>query len=254
MTELPVLIPSGYLVTTTSGAAVNVGDEIAKRQEVTEEAINLAEKLEASPRSVLKMLKKNPGDSVEVGDILAAKSGFFSSMQVQSKLSGTVIRFERDSGKLFIQPTISNVDENREIITSPVEGVVSNLTDICVTISTDKNVYPAIRGVGNTATAESYLLEGKGNDDLLYRLDADAIGKVVISEKVTKELLMKALGIGVAGLIVLEMGENEMKFYSDKEKSVPLVILEKEPFAKVKSSKAKQVFVNGSEKVVVLLR
>lgn len=255
MTELPVVIPEGFTTTITVGTAVNIGDTLAKCEGISEEAINLAEKLEVQPVKVPKFLKKDPGESVEVGEVLAAKSGFFSSIQIQSKVAGTVIRYERDSGRLIIQPkSASEQIKAGDTITAPVEGTVIDAQPTLVRIKTEKNVLAAVRGSGKSATADTYVVEGKKDEDLLYRLDAEAIGKIVLSEKVTREFLMKALGIGVAGVIVEDISEADLTYFREKEKIVPLIMIEKEAFEKIKKQKEKKVFVNGSEKVVVLLR
>jgi hypothetical protein len=255
MTQLPVLIPVGFTTTITAGTVVKVGDTLAEYKSIGEEAINLAEKLQVSPAKVAKMLLKNPGEKVHVGEILAAKSGFFASVQIKSKVSGTILRYERDSGKLIIAPKLGDLTATvGDKITAPVEGTVIEIGPAFVTVKTDKNVLSAVRGCGKAVSAELYFLEGKREEDLLYRLDSEAIGRIVLTVKTTRELLMKALGIGVAGVIVAEIWDPDLQYYKDKEKDIPLVMLEKDVFERVKGHKEKKVFVNGSEKVVVLLR
>jgi biotin carboxyl carrier protein len=162
MTELPVLIPTGFTTTITPGTTVTVGDTLATYDAVSEEAINLAEKLETNPLKVAKMLKKNPGESVEVGEALAVESGFFSSIQVQSKVAGTIIRYERNTGKLIIAPTKSDEAEAiGDTIVAPVEGTVLSVDDSQIILKTDKNVLAASRGSGKAVSGDVYILEGK---------------------------------------------------------------------------------------------
>lgn len=263
MTDLPILISPGFSCVVKQGDEVTIGQVLAKKDNTPDEAINLAEKLKVPAHTLPKMLTKKPGDEVKKGDALAVKRGFLglSNMQILSKIDGTVVRFEREEGILVIRlknPKDYDVkrpqSETGTEILSPIEGKVSLCNNEKIVIKTEKNIIPAKNGTGETATGELYELHNSNEDQKSqYQLNSKAIGKIIACVTLTREQLMKALGIGVMGIILQEIAKDDLDLFSSRDKKTPLLVLGKEEFGTLLKKSKKQIFVNGREKVVLLL-
>ncbi len=164
MTSLPVILSSGVESIVKAGDIVNAGQIIAKKATRTDYIVNLAHEFSSSIEKVRKTLRKNPGDNVKEGDVLAVKKNFFnlSEEKLLSRVSGTILRYERDTGNLII----SRIPQgNFPDIVSPVDGTVSICDNDKIVISTDKDVYSGRKGSGGSVTGEVFILDGAFSKD-----------------------------------------------------------------------------------------
>jgi hypothetical protein len=89
--------------------AVKVGDQVGfttplyKSKEKAEERIEVAELLSIHPKKIFHHLKKNVGDSVANGDLLAEKKSFFSDKKVTSHIEGVITEVDHIEGIILIE-------------------------------------------------------------------------------------------------------------------------------------------------------
>src|SRR3712207_4352849 len=100
MTALPILLPYGFSPLVKQNDVITAGQKIAQNTAPQEEIINIAKELRISLRKAKKVLKKNPGDAIKQGEVIALKKKFFGIQKeaVISKINGTIVKYERDTG------------------------------------------------------------------------------------------------------------------------------------------------------------
>jgi hypothetical protein len=262
MTALPIVIPSGFDPIITVGQTILVGEPLAKARPQTDAKINIAKELKVPLKKMKNVLKKNPGDAIEKDDILAHKKSFFGVKELilRSKLSGTVLRYERTTGNLVIRIDDENALGVQTLI-SPVEGNVSVCNNEQIVIQTDKHTVSGKQGVGEIGEGEVFVLEKSldiselpEESNMLYFLDNHAIGKVIVGGSLTKDVLMKGIGMGAVGLIGTDIAEEDLAYIEEKQLKTPVISIEKDMLDAFLQWKGKKVFVDGASKSVIFLQ
>ncbi len=247
MTLLPIILPNGFNPKISVKDKVSEGDILAEKENLYgETAINISLQLSVPPAKISQFLKKNLGDLVEKGDIVAVKKGALGmgSKQVLSELSGTVIKIDEEKGNLVIKsPSVGNP----ETIISPVEGIIDFCNNEKIVIKTDKNVLVAIDSLGKENTGELLHIES------LENLDKDVEDKILILKSIDKISLFKAIGLDVVGIITTEIEDTDFIDLAEKPIDISLAIVSKEDFDKLVKSKSKKVYLNGENKNIVIL-
>lgn len=247
MTALSIPVPAGF------SPRVNVGDTVVAGQVIAESAlkdeviINIPKELSIKRTEVKKVLRKNPGDQVEEGDVIAVKKGFLGQISavLKSSVKGTIIRYERDTGNLFIRN--SSYNSLTENLLTPVAGQVVLCNNSEIAVSTEKNTIVAKRGVGATTRGEIFVL---GGDDVYY-LNASAIGKIVVGRTLSQEILLKGIGIGVGGIIGINI--HGMELLTEKKYETPVMEIDDEKLKELISWHGKNIYMNVETKSIILL-
>lgn len=303
MISLPIDIPQGFTPTVSEKDVVTAGQVIAKKSEKRDIVISLSEVFREPIRIVSQFLLKNPGDSVKVGDTLAKKAGTlgFNSLKLESKVDGTVLRFERDTGNLVIRlarvkgthgteetketqgvdgkvEDVGKVDTREEVkgdaiskepeassqirsessqdtILSPLDGTVSMCNNGQIVIDTDKDILIGNEGCGQSVTGELYRLAGGSDEKVeLHHLTPECIGKIVLGRSFGRDELVKAIGIGVIGVIGTEILQKDLTHISEKNMVTPVVVLAKDDAKNLSKMKYKNVFIDGQSKTILILK
>lgn len=85
------------------GEKVDFDTPLYKSNEKSEERIAVAELLSIHPKRIFHHLKKNVGDTVILGDILAEKKSFFSDKKITSHIEGVVTEIDHIEGIILIE-------------------------------------------------------------------------------------------------------------------------------------------------------
>lgn len=89
--------------------AIKVGDKVDfdtplyGNKEKSEERIEVAELLAIHPKKIFHHLKKNVGDTVTTGDLLAEKKSFFSDKKITSHIEGVITEVDHIEGVVLIE-------------------------------------------------------------------------------------------------------------------------------------------------------
>ena len=89
--------------------AIKVGDKVDfntplyKNKEKAEERIEVAALLSIHPKKIFHHLRKNVGDSIVTGDLLAEKKSFFSDKKVTSHIEGIITEIDHIEGVVLIE-------------------------------------------------------------------------------------------------------------------------------------------------------
>lgn len=89
--------------------AIKVGDIVGfttplyKTKDISEERIAVADLLAIHPKKIFQHLKKNVGDTVSQGDIIATKESLFSHKKIVSHLSGIITEVDHIEGVVLVE-------------------------------------------------------------------------------------------------------------------------------------------------------
>ncbi len=85
------------------GEKVDFTTPLYKNKEKSEERIEVAEILSIHPKKIFSHLKKNVGDSIVAGDLLAEKKSFFSDKKITSHIEGVITEIDHIEGIVLIE-------------------------------------------------------------------------------------------------------------------------------------------------------
>lgn len=255
MTSLPITIPEDFDTVVSKDDKVQIGQVLAKKRSAPEEVtINLANRLNVSPKHVGGMLKKAPGDFVAKGDILAQKDGLFGDTVIISNVRGTLSKFERNDGTVVIRFQDVRPESGKDEILCPLDGVVSICHNGKIVLDTEKNVYLGEKGIGQSVRGVLKLSEVKSKDPIpAEKITAEFIDTVLFGPAFTTEAYAKASAIGVGGILTLSLSENHISYINEKRLSLPVIEVTEEIGKTISKWKNKEVFVNGESKAILLL-
>ncbi len=269
MTTLPITLPPGFFPQVKIGDAITAGQTIAKKEKKPDEVIDLAKELSIPIEEVAKTLKKNPGDTIQPGDTIAAKGGLFGEKKVVSGISGTLLRFERNTGHVVIRldtPSQESAakDEkssHEDVILSPLDGTVSLCNNDTIHVQTDKNVLLAEKGIGDPVEGEVAKADGLlrnanilADEIIPADLTTDLIGKIIVGGKYNREVLTKAVGMGVVGIIASDISDEDLDYLASKNIQATIAVLNKESLEKIVKWVGKKAYLDGKGKTILLLR
>lgn len=249
--DLPIDLPSGFLPTIKLAEKVEAGSVIAEKiQEIKEEVFNISGQAGVSPKKVIKILKKNLGDSIEEGDVLAVKKGFFGigKKKIKSPFTGTLVRFEEDSGNLVIKA--GHKLESPEVIKAPLEGIVKETSQGKIVLTVKKDAIIAKLSIGESARGQ---LETINKEEVDFDdLPKNAKDKVLLVKKIKRAAVFKAMAMGTKGIITTTFNEQDFDELRSSVKE-PLFIISEENYSKALKFNGKEVYLDSGNKAVILL-
>jgi len=270
MTSLPISLPPDYSPVVKKGDKVTNGQILAttkKKPEVlrqeslqaSETMIDLAEALSVSDGAVRKFLTKAPGDTVSSGDIVAQRlvATGLKKLIVYSQVIGTVSRFERDSGRLYIRSESSEAvvpiaAKNADIL-SPLAGTISVCNNDQIVIESEDKALTGSEGFGGSVTGEIFVLTPEGDKAAIVssQIVKEAIGKILLLPDIEREALAKADAIGVVGILGTELSEELLEHCRSSKLDISILAID--PAIGKKLVKFKNpVILHGEEKSIIL--
>ncbi|PIY94587.1 MAG: hypothetical protein COY68_01775 [Candidatus Levybacteria bacterium CG_4_10_14_0_8_um_filter_35_23] len=248
MALLPVLLPKGFKLKISVDSVVCAGDLLAYKNIGKEEVILLSKNLKISPSKVLKCLKKNLGDRIEKGEVLAEKKRIVGGKKFISPFSGTITRLEESTGRLFI---LSQSEEKIKEIKSPVDGKVTFCDNDKIVLETEKESIPADKMSGSGIRGELFFLPGEEirPEDIF----GDLAKKIILGKSFEKASLSKAFAIGVFGIIGEQIKNEDIDSFKEKEIKNPIFKVNLENFKKLIVNKGKQVYLDTDNKLIIIL-
>ncbi len=249
MGSLPITLPEGFEIKVSVGDKIGAGETLAQKNTNKDETIHLADFLSVKPQKIKKSLRKNLGEAIKKGDVLAVKSGRLGmgGKKIVSDIEGTLIRIDEEEGKIVIRTTSGGTDVQK--ITSPVEGVIEICDNDKIVISSDRNAISVKVATGEDIDGE--LLNLGENVDLL-EINAGVNGKIVIGNEFERGSVSKALGLGAIGVIGVEIREAELEDAVERKIKNPIVVLDRDDYNKLSKKKGK-VLIDTKNKSIVIL-
>lgn len=173
--------------------AIKVGEQVDfntllyKNKEKKEERIEVAELLAIHPKKIFHHLKKNVGDSLVAGDLLAEKKTFFTDKKVTSHIEGVITEVDHIEGIVLIE---TQKDTHSEYCW--FAGHVEDVSKKSVRIKIGKHEEYTAKYVENDFGGVVWLFSGQG------QCPEHPVG---IAEKATEYEVAKLEALGGRGLI-----------------------------------------------------
>jgi hypothetical protein len=252
MILLPILLPEGFAPKVSVNDKLTAGQIIAeKSQKGIEEVIHVSKIFNISPNQVAKVLKKNLGDSVSKGDVVASKKGplRLGTKKIISEFSGTIFKIDEDTGDVLIHT--SSGDKNIIKIISPVDGTVNFCNNDKIVVKTDKEAIIATKATGEEIKGELFVIEDKDID--FNEVPKEVLKKIVLGNKFEKGSIFKALGLGALGIIGVEIRESDFEDLEEKGIKSPVLQVEEKDFQKLAKLKNKEIYLDPENKSIVVL-
>jgi hypothetical protein len=250
MTLLPVLLPEGYVAKVSANDKLTAGTIIAeKKSGGMEKIIHVSQILNFSPKDISKSLKKNLGDGILKGDVIAEKKGNLGagSKKIISEFSGTIIKIDDSSGNLVIRET--GEEQNLETIVSPVDGIVDLCNNEKIVIKTDKDTILAQDGLGKEKEGELWYLEDSQEENLSKEIE----GRVLLVRTIDRVAVFKAIGLDANGIIAKDLENADFVDLSEKTIETPIMIVNDNDFKRLVKANGKKVYLGGKDKSIVIL-
>jgi hypothetical protein len=256
MTLLPVLLPEGYTSKVSVNDKLAAGDVIAistfKNKSALESTINVAFYFNISPQDISKILKKNLGDAISEGEVLAEKKGGLgkSSKKLISQFSGTVSKIDQTNGDVGISNALGETEkETLETIISPVDGIVDFCNNEKIVIKTDRDTILATDGLGLEAEGEVIFL-GKLEET---ELNSEMTGKIILAESIDRISLFKAIGLDAIGIVIKSLEGTDFIDLEQKRITMPVMVVSEEDYKKLVKADKKKLYLVGKDKTIVIL-
>jgi len=248
MTLLPILLPEGFDLKVSAGDKIAAGSILAEGQGgVHEEIIHLASQLKLSPQKAIEALKKNLGDSVNAGDVLAIRKSLLGSQKIISNYSGIIAKIDESSGDLIIR--VNGGGTSLKTIVAPVDGIIDSCDKQKIVLKTDREAMLAQDGVGEESEGEIVYLP----DSDETKLNTDIKGKILLTKAIDKIYLFKTIGLEAAGIITEEIEGIDFVDLTEKNIKMPVLEISEEGFKKMIKYDGKKVYLFGKNKSIIVL-
>ncbi|MBA3723559.1 MAG: hypothetical protein H0W89_01545 [Candidatus Levybacteria bacterium] len=257
MSTLPFELPDGYTPIVKEGDVVTPGQILAEFQGSVEEFVNVPEQLGVALKNAGKYIKKNPGETIEAGEVLAVRKNLFGKIQasITSEVGGTILRYERDTGNLIVQ-TDQMADMSHLI--SPVDGTVQLCNNKEIVIHTDKAVAGTRVASGTKGEGEIYVLKESfienSSGNVIFYLDNNAVGKIILGNTFTRDVLIKGFGIGAAGFLGQSISDQDIEYLREKKITMPVMEVSPEAIATLLEMHGQKVILDAQTRTVIFLK
>jgi len=240
---LPFFLPPDFESLVKEGDSVKEGQVLAQNTKPAEISINISKDLGIPIRKTRNVIKKNVGDKIAIGDLLAEKKGFLGGAVIKSTMEGTYSKFDEETGSMVI--SITGASENKEIL-SPVDGEVSMCNNEKILLKTGKEALALEEGTGETFVGEILKLKSGDSRDLNVSVD----GKIVFSPKIERESLFKAIVLGAGAVLAEEVEDLVFESLRDKNVKTPVGRIKGKDLDRFLKTNVK-VMVDGSKKIIL---
>ena len=170
--------------------------------------VNIARELEVPPGESEQRLVAHPGDTVEVGDIIAKRRRGLRTQSVRSPIAGTFIRFDPQIGTALIRPATQRIE-----LAAQVGGVIEEVEQGWgVTIRAFGSRIYGAAGVGEDTFGVLKIIPGDRQRPLgPEQIDSRSSRAILaVGGSVSAAALAKAVQAGIRGLVAGSIEESEL--------------------------------------------
>jgi hypothetical protein len=161
--------------------------------------INFSKELNCSPDEVMKYLKKNVGQTVFKGELLAFKKGFFGTNQIIAPTDSIFESLNAQTGEATFKMMPKEVS-----LTSGVFGVIESVNQAQgeVTIRCMSTEVYGVIGTGNEKEGFLNVISGPGDLVNASKITSENKGQILVAGSlILQETIKKALTCNVSGII-----------------------------------------------------
>lgn len=224
MTNISILLPPDSTIVTHVGDVVTFDTEVARSSQkpTVSQTIQIAESLKFKPGKIFKHLKKNIGDKVYKGDVVATKDAVFATKKYIADADGVLISVNHHSGEIVIEHTSD--EEKKSSLLAMLEGTVSAIEKDKIVFKTSKTLSIEL------AEAPKDRIGGKvvitDNTNAMQLTMPQISGNIIVSSDVSDYVLSKFEALGASFIIVTKQFSNisPHTLVLEDEKSIESII------------------------------
>lgn len=225
---------------------LEVGDHItsktilAKLGESSEgETIHLAKLLGVANDKISHYLKKNIGEDIEEGEVIAQKKGLFSHSVVRSPIKAKLAQLDLSKGSINL---LKYSKEKKADLVSPIEGKVVTIGKSAIEIEINNHLFKGVKGEGQDAVGDLCYLKGENLG--ISDSQNDVEEAIVLVKSMQEATIVKFSVIGAKGAVIVKV---------NGEPSLPWIQVEENVFSKLTDFADKKVWLRPTEKQLVIL-
>ena len=168
------------------------------------------------------------------------------------EVNGVVDKYEATTGALTIQTEFAGKEQANDTLISPVDGVIS-LCDIeKIVIQTESPVIVATHGSGHVRSGELHVMTPVHTQEVHYfHLDATVTGKVILGGQLTRDALVKAMGMNVLGIITAHIADEDLSYIQQKY-TLPVLVVHELDYESLSKHSGKHIYVDGLSRSIVV--
>lgn len=202
MAQISITIPSGSLPLVQVGDVVTFNTELVgvTQKPVITKTIQIAETLKFKPGKIFKHLRKNIGDKIYKGDVVATKEAVFATKKYIADEDGVLTSVNHHSGEIIIEHTSS--DEKSEKILAMVEGTVSSLEIDKIHIKTSKTLSIELAKEAAERIGGKVVITDK--EHAMQLTLPQVQGNIILSSDLSDYVFSKFEALGASHIIVSE--------------------------------------------------
>ncbi|MCL4374944.1 hypothetical protein M1523_03735 [Patescibacteria group bacterium] len=190
--RINVSLPEGIKLIVKAGQTVDFGTVFCRSPQIHQEHVVLATKLNFPPAKIFQYLKKNIGDQIKRGEVVAEKGGWLGKHVYRSETDGVLKDINHQDGSIVVESDNRDDRPSSSYFHGEIEAVEKNKIVLKVD---DGKSYPLKDASGNF-----------GGRWAAYRgdrpLDYETVnGKIVVAEKLTAYQQNKLEALGVGGFV-----------------------------------------------------
>lgn len=205
-------IPKDSIVLVNKDQKIDFETPIFEKNIEKDLPLNIAEKLGINPKNIFRYMKKLVGVEIKKDEILAEKSGMFSSVKVISPQEGLIREIDHNQGLVIL---VSKLKDKNKVF-SPIKGVVEKVGKHEVEIKVNKGT--EIEGKNSTSDFGGKIFYF---DPERFTNATEISDNVILAEKIQSFNQIKIEALGAKGFITVEklVEETDLPFVSIKDLS-----------------------------------
>jgi hypothetical protein len=200
MTNITIVLPPDATPIVHAGDTVTFDTEIARlsQKPTIPQTIPLAQSLNFKPSRIFKHLKKNIGDKIYKGDVLATKDAVFATKKFIADADGILTGVNHHSGEILIEHVSS--EEQSTSVRAMLEGTVSAVEKDKILCKTSKQLSVDVSAaLGDRLGGKVIITDTADAMQLTLPQVKDAI---IVCSEVSDYVLSKFEALGVLSIVV----------------------------------------------------
>lgn len=239
MITIKLAIPPKTILKVNAKQLVKFGQPIFEKKVSIEKSLNIAKILKIPPQKIFQVMKKNLGDFIKKGEIIAEKRGFFSK-RITAKEEGIIKEINHQTGEIILEV----FSQKNEKIPSFFSGTIIEIDKDFFTLQIKSQMMFSAEKISKDAGGEMFFLDEKEN---FFDLTEEKVTKkIVFCQKISPHVVAKCEALGAAGFVFsLEKIKTEIPFAVVKNISFW------EKIKKIKEEKLLVLFSKLEKKIVL---
>lgn len=237
MAQISITLPPGSTVKVHVGDVVTFDTVVAQTTQAPTmtQTIPIADSLKFNPTKVFKHLKKNIGDKIYKGDIIATKDAVFATKKFIADADGILTGVNHHSGEITIEHTSGDASEG--VLLALAQGTVASVESDAIVCKVAKTLPCELSAPTTTRVGGKVVVTDNAHVAQLTLPQVQ--GNIILSADGSEYVLSKLEALGASYIITGSLTHTSAHTLVLKDKEEMQAIIDFAPHA---------VYANASEK------